>query len=316
VAEDPNEPGSGPGHFDSPLDDLFVEGAQFHEPSAAERATWAKAAHAASKRRKRRARRDRWQVRRKLAFGRAVPWLVFAGVVVIVYMVWTGGGGGGGPEIVAPEQVRVVYATPSDVEVDEALVDAIRNEVRVADAWFGEQAGRSPKWLEEGGVVAVEQRTLSHSSAELADRSDAVGLVADDFADEDGGLPSNEVVLVFVPLEFESQERCGESGLTVVVVWVGSCGDVPSTETTELDGGISGTVAHELLHAMSAVPRCAPHYGNNGHVVDDPRDVMYDPGENGEPGATRGLLLDPGNDDYYDHDNPGCPDVRDHPLWD
>ena len=51
--------------------------------------------------------------------------------------------------------------------------------------------------------------------------------------------------------------------------------------------------------------------GNNGHVVDNPNDLMYD----GPRRAQEDIVLDPGNDDYYDHDDGGCWDVKDHPVW-
>lgn len=307
---------SNQGGFDSPLDELFVERARFHEPSAAERQAWAKAAKQASRRRRRRKR----SANRHERLRRLVPLGVLAGVALLAYLLWpTGGRGGGGPdiEIVAPEQVRVVYATPSDVVADDGFALAIRNEMAVVDTWFKEQAdGRAPKVLKEEDEVVVETRRFDATATELSDRADAVGLVADAFHDEEGKLPSDELLLVFVPLEFSAQVRCGESGLTIVVVWVGSCGDVPSIESTALDDGVSGTIAHELVHAMGAVASCAPHYGQNGHVVDDPQDIVYDMPAGGEPPAVNDLLLDPGHDDYYDHGNNDCPDIKDHPLWD
>jgi hypothetical protein len=30
----------------------------------------------------------------------------------------------------------------------------------------------------------------------------------------------------------------------------------------------------EDIHVLGAVEPCAPHYGRNGHVVDDPADLM------------------------------------------
>jgi hypothetical protein len=67
---------------------------------------------------------------------------------------------------------------------------------------------------------------------------------------------------------------------------------------------------------MGAVGSCAPHYGRNGHVTDNPRDIVYDQPPGGPPPASDDLLLDPGHDDYFRHDRGGCPDIADHPLWD
>lgn len=308
MADDPHDGDIGKGGFESPLDDLFVEGARFHEPSAAERTEWSKAAHAASKRRKTRERKAGRQTRlRKFA-----PFLVL-GALTLAVLVAFPNTGRNTVDAAGPDQVRVVYAIPTDVEQDDDLVAAIRNEVTVANAWFEEQAGRAPKWVEEDGELVVETQALAVSTDSVIDRPDAGSLIADEFRDENGELPTDEVVVVFVPIAYE--QACGETG-AVIVVWVGACGDVPSTASAVLDGGVSGTIAHELIHAMGAVGACAPNYGRNGHVIDNPNDIMYDPPEGAAFPAANNLLLDPGNDDYYDHGNGDCPDIKDSPLWD
>lgn len=52
--------------------------------------------------------------------------------------------------------------------------------------------------------------------------------------------------------------------------------------------------------------------GRNGHVVDDPRDLMYDGPSMVDP-AER--LLDPGHDDYYRIGRTDCVDTAAHPAW-
>jgi hypothetical protein len=53
-------------------------------------------------------------------------------------------------------------------------------------------------------------------------------------------------------------------------------------------------ILHEVLHTMGFVPTCAPHHTRNGHVSDDPRDIMYAGDEPWRP-----AVLDVGQDDYY-----------------
>ena len=74
------------------------------------------------------------------------------------------------------------------------------------------------------------------------------------------------------------------------------------------------TAIHELFHAMGAVPSCAPNYEGDdgdeiGHISDWEIDLMW-PSSSGDQFQS----LDLGRDDYFDHDNEGCPDVADSPF--
>jgi hypothetical protein len=82
-----------------------------------------------------------------------------------------------------------------------------------------------------------------------------------------------------------------DSGPSYALVYLAACTDVP-TETT---------AAHELLHALGALPSGAPHScspADRGHPCDSEQDVLY-PFASGAP--LSGLLLDAGRDDYYAH---------------
>ncbi len=75
------------------------------------------------------------------------------------------------------------------------------------------------------------------------------------------------------------------------------------------------TMVHEVVHALGAVAPCASNYygdpasGSIGHVDDHPNDLLYGGDELGSP-----VLLDEGNNDYFMHEIPGCPDVADSPY--
>jgi hypothetical protein len=81
---------SGSPEFDSPLDDLFVEGARYREPSAEERARQArefqKQGQAAAKANRRRRKRD--QQGHPSATGHSRRWWPWAGLAVVVLAVW------------------------------------------------------------------------------------------------------------------------------------------------------------------------------------------------------------------------------------
>ena len=101
---------------------------------------------------------------------------------------------------------------------------------------------------------------------------------------------------------------CAYGGPRGVVVFLDNCAR-PSTSST-WPSATSRTVAHEIGHALGAVAECAPHH-TDGHVGDDSTDLMYAAGQ----AAPVAVTLDTDRRDYFDHDNPGCPDILDSPLW-
>ena len=98
-------------------------------------------------------------------------------------------------------------------------------------------------------------------------------------------------------------------GDTAVVIPINNCAIVPTTNST-WPLGMSYLVAHELVHLLGAVAECAPHHVN-GHVNDDPRDVLY---EGPLPRVWDNLMLDVGHDDYYAHSDAGCADISTSPF--
>ena len=165
--------------------------------------------------------------------------------------------------------------------------------------------------------TTVEIRHLSVTAAELRDRPDAASLVDDELRPKAPGAtaaPADEILLSFIPVTFAEQVRCGEGSQSgFAIVWIGSCNNTPSVNSATFGDGATETIAHELVHALGAVERCAPHYGRNGHVTDDPRDLLYD-GPAPSPGGAA-LLLDPGNDDYFRTGSRDCPDITAHHAW-
>ena len=64
------------------------------------------------------------------------------------------------------------------------------------------------------------------------------------------------------------------------------------------------SLLHEIFHTLGAVATCARHHTKEGHVSDDPRDLMYAGNRIWQPS-----LLDVGNDDYFNHKKKGCLDI-------
>ncbi len=104
--------------------------------------------------------------------------------------------------------------------------------------------------------------------------------------------PFEKTIVYYDGLDTQGRPTvCGQGGGSVAMVYLNACTDVPK----------DGTVAHELLHALGAVPPQAPHIcpePDGGHTCDTETDIMY-PFANGS--NLFGSLLDPGRDDYYGH---------------
>lgn len=318
---------------DVTLDESFVSGASHREGSAAERAQWARQAAKAARKSARQDDRRRRLQRRWSHLARLRPVFVVAGFLAVA-LVWSRISGGGGsqeptvqagatpttaaPTDVKPTSIRVVYALPSDTVENPNAIPAIRHELGIVQRWFESQAGgRHLRLASNQEPTPVEIRHLSVTAAELRDRPDAYTLVDEELRPPTTGgttPPSTEIFLTFVPVTFAEQVRCGTaSGAGSAVVWVGSCGVSPSERSTRFGDGATFVMAHELVHALGAVDRCAPHYGRNGHVTDDPRDLMYDGPDRVDPSQ---VVLDPGHDDYFQTGRMMvCYDVASHPAW-
>jgi len=289
------------------FDDRFVAAAAHHEPSAQVRALRVERPDPTPHDRRRRQREDRRSSIRRTLIIVAVVGLVLAGLV------WSLSGLGEAANAdPRPSRVHAIYAVPADTNVDMKTVDAIRREIDVTQAWLrSETGGRTLRFDQRDGVNAVDINHLMITSTELKARPDAAALINDEFL-TGGGEQPDELMLLFVPVEFSNLVRCGEgSRAGFAIIWVGSCGARPSATTTTFGEGTTFVIAHELIHALGAVQPCAPHYGNNGHVTDDPADLLYD-----GPAARRiPIRLDPGRDDYYATGNARCVDVSLHPAW-
>lgn len=317
---DPPETPEGGSGDSSLFDELFVAGAQYREETAAERAARGAQERREQEQQQRQAKRQARRQRVTSRFGGRRRVLSFAGLgVVVLLTVWFRSGGDSGEEASqedgTPTEFRVTYAVPADVEPDPGAFATIRDEIAITSRWLASQTGgRTLDFVEEEGEVAVDQRRLSIKSTELAERSDAASLLVDEFRTGGGDAESEKFIrLVFTPLRFRDQARCGESSeARFIVVWIGACGPAPSGGSKVFGDGSTATLAHEIVHALGAVAPCAPHYGRNGHVVDDPSDLMYD-GSDAAPDAD--LVLDPGHDDYFEHGDRECWDIARHPAW-
>ncbi|KAA0254066.1 MAG: hypothetical protein EDM79_20975, partial [Chloroflexi bacterium] len=74
-------------------------------------------------------------------------------------------------------------------------------------------------------------------------------------------------------------------------------------------------VIHEIVHTLGFAASCGANPAsaeNFSHTGDDNADLMWAPDATSTLGwETDRMVLDPGNDDYFNHDIPNCPDLAD-----
>lgn len=228
-------------------------------------------------------------------------------------------------DIVTGPQIHAVVALPSDAP-DTFAADAARlsDDVASIDAWWtGQDPTRVPRFdlaTFPGGTcldisfVRLPEPTAAYSVSTSAAASQTFsGVVAQLRALGFNDLYKKYYVYVD---GFGSSEDdiCGtgagdfDQGGDFAAVWLRACG-VP----TDAVG------AHELLHALGALPAGAPNYCTTvsdpfgvvdvGHPCDSPTDVLY-PATYGTPLSQ--LVLDYNHDDYYGHSGT-WPDIQDSP---
>jgi List-Bact-rpt repeat protein len=197
--------------------------------------------------------------------------------------------------------VHVVYAIPSDGADHSAdFAQRINDDVDQITAWWtGQDATRAPRFdltpFSCGSQVDLTLVRLPQAGSQLAPRPGrARSLTAGVMS---AGLGSSfGKYLVYYDGPAEEPNLCGEgggaedAGPDYAFVYTGACTDVPT----------AAIAAHELLHALSALPQGAPNAcpGDDGHPCDSEQDVLY-PFASGDPLAS--LILDVGRDDYYGH---------------
>jgi hypothetical protein len=217
------------------------------------------------------------------------------------------------PDVGTGALIHLVYAVPSDGPDDFVNVaNALADDTAAITAWWHTQdATREPRWdLATFPACAA----LDISFVRLSDTGAAIA------GTNRSGFARISELISRVPLAHRykryliyydgppfNDDVCGtasgafDRGPSYAVVWIRACAGV------ERDA----VAAHELLHALGAVPRGAPHPFSPfdlGHVGDSTQDVLYPQAQVGMTLADR--VLDVNHDDYYAHPG-GWPDIQD-----
>ncbi len=214
------------------------------------------------------------------------------------------------PNAVAGNPVHWIYAYPSDgQERFSSVASEMQTDWEGIDAWWrGQDPTRAPRSdlasFSCGTQLDLSSVRLPLSGAQLSRPEQPFDLIVDSLTSRGFDSPFTKYV-VYYDGPVGDDDICGvgateNEAFGVAVTLIRSCPGITSAEVT----------AHELVHAMGAVPTGAPHEcppPDDGHTCDDPHDLMY-PYSDGTP--LSGLVLDPGRDDYYGHSG-SWPDIQD-----
>jgi hypothetical protein len=215
------------------------------------------------------------------------------------------------PNVVAGNPVHWIYAIPSDApDRLSTFASAMQTDAESIDAWW--RASDATRALRSdlarfpcGAQIDLSTIRLSQSGAQLASVDVRFGEIADSLISLEFDSEHTKYVVYYdgpVEPDICGQGGGGRSGLGYAIVYVRACAGV----------AFDTTAAHEILHTMGAVPNGAPNMcaaPDDGHVCDDPHDMMY---PFGDESPITGLALDTGRDDYYGHSGPWF-DTQDSP---
>jgi hypothetical protein len=207
------------------------------------------------------------------------------------------------PDVTTGAQIHAVWVVPAD-SPDTFATGAPRmadDLASISTWWAGQDPTRAPRIdnaaFPAGTCADISFVRLAEPASALAGANNAFNSIENDLESTGfGNLFKKYLVYYDGPLV--ETDICGsgvgqlDSRPSFAVVWLAGCPGVPT----------DGIAAHELLHALGALPpgSGAPHVcpGDDAHPCDSSQDVLY-PYASGAPLAQ--LVLDVNHDDYYAH---------------
>jgi Divergent InlB B-repeat domain len=214
------------------------------------------------------------------------------------------------PDATTGPQIHAVWAVPADgPDTFAAGAGKIADDVAsVVSWWQGQDPTRVPRFdtavFPGGTCLDISFVRLPLPGAAYSGAGAAFDAVEQAVATAGFGNAFKRY-LVYYDGPSVQTNICGtgggnfDTGPGYAIVWLQGCPSVPT----------DSIAAHELLHALGALPAGAPHAcpGATGHPCDSSQDVLY-PYNSGLPLAQ--LYLDYNHDDYYAHSG-SWPDIQD-----
>jgi len=235
--------------------------------------------------------------------------------------------GGGGPEAVdhrddSEEKVHFLYVLPCD-GVDQQLDKSgtIEQSVEAFQRWLaGETGGQRLRVDQYRSGLDVTFLRIGRTEGDLA----SYGIfLRDQLEAEIHAAGFNDAQKIYgVYYGGRSTAACGGApwpptlvgNVAALYLFGQPPGAIPCANNqfagpNDPPGYWEFAMIHEIVHALGFVATCAPHHTLAGHVSDDSRDLMYAGNLPWQPS-----ILDVGGDDYFGHNNVGCPDLRESPF--
>ncbi len=220
------------------------------------------------------------------------------------------------PDDISGAQVHVVYVLPSD-GVDESLDTdgTIATSMEATQRWLSSQVSQRLRLDTFQGNLDITFFRLALTDKQM----DAEGAFIRDQIElelsQAGRLAPDKIYAVYYG--GKSTVSCGSGAWppdllgVVAAVYLNSplCPDEVFSTNLATIGYRELGMLHEIFHVLGAVPRGAPNHVLEGHVGDDPTDLMYAGSQPWRPQA-----IDIGRDDYYGHNNPNLLDLEDSPY--
>jgi hypothetical protein len=218
------------------------------------------------------------------------------------------------PDAVTAQQIHAVVAVPADgADTFAADASALQDDAAAIDTWWRSQDPTRTPRLDQAVFGASTCLDISFvrlsgtgASYTALGASGAFNSIGSELAR--AGNPYKDYLVYYDGPSVETNvcgvggTRAFDTGLSFAIVLLQGCPGVPN----------ASIAAHELLHALGAVPPGDPNAcpGDSGHVCDNTDDVLY-PYTAGQ--ALTSLFLDYNHDDYYGHAG-SWPDIQDS-LW-
>ncbi|MBC7542580.1 MAG: hypothetical protein H7338_07610 [Candidatus Sericytochromatia bacterium] len=214
------------------------------------------------------------------------------------------------PDDVQGLQVHAFYVLPPQGADGQLDTDGtIARSMRRIQTWIAGQTGGRRLRLDT--YQEVPDVTFHRLKAPLASSSDS-GAVLEQIgtALQAAGLSHpQKVMLAFYGDNLHTDWTGVGGGLVGLVQLV-----IDLNQGAGTFGRLDKVAAHELFHALGAVPQGAPHQGRGSHATDDVHDLMYASPNTGTS-AVPPFVLDAGRDDYYGHGRPDLHDIARLHYW-
>jgi hypothetical protein len=223
------------------------------------------------------------------------------------------------PDDMTGPQIHFLYVVPSDgADRNLDTKGKIATSVAAFERWLEKQSGGYGLRLDRfQGELDITFFRLSRTDAEIASHGEFVRDEIERDLNAAGFHQKGKLYAAYY--DGRSTFSCGGGfwpptlpGNVVALYLKGTPPGAPPCDTNALGltrfaaGYLEFSMLHEIFHSLGAAPRCAPHHTREGHVSDDPRDLMYAGDKPWQPS-----ILDIGHDDYFGHAKNGCLDLQD-----